>query len=92
MSNVTAENLRAKYKEFVDYVNQNKNNMTSRDWNNVEKVWDALNRQKNQVEANLSSEDNVAIGKLKVEYGALKSSYGVAEDVKEIGNDENKKK
>lgn len=80
-SKVTAENLRETYKNFVDYIESNKGEMTDEDWENAEIIWEALNLRKNEVEKDIPTEDNVAIGTLKVEYGALKSSYGLTDNL-----------
>lgn len=82
-SNATASNMRTTYKNFVDYVDAHKSEMTAADWRNAEIIWEAMNLRKNEVEADISTKDNLAIGTLKAEYGALKSSYGLVENIKD---------
>lgn len=85
LSGVTADNARQSYKNFVDYIEQNKKDMNQADWRNAEIIWEALNLRKNAIEEDISTKDNLAIGTLKVEYGALKSSYG-GFDLKDTSN------
>ena len=73
LSNVTAENLLQNYQQFVDQVEANKESYSSEDWKEIELIWDALNRRKNEVEPNLASEDNMKIAELKVKYGWIKT-------------------
>ena len=73
LSNVTAENLLQHYQQFVDQFEANKENYSVEDWKEVELIWDALNRRKNEVEPNLASEDNIKIAELKVKYGWIKT-------------------
>lgn len=73
LNNVTADNLLETYRGFVDQVDANKDNYSVEDWKEIEIIWDALNRRKNEVEDNLASSDNMKIAELKVKYGWIKT-------------------
>jgi outer membrane murein-binding lipoprotein Lpp len=72
LSNVTAENIKDVYANFVTYIDNNQDAMSNEDWKEAELIWDALNERKNVVEPNLKSENNQEIAKTKVKYAALK--------------------
>jgi hypothetical protein len=73
LNNVTADNLLENYRQFVDQVEANKDNYSVEDWKEIEIIWDALNRRKNEVESNLASADNMKIAELKIKYGWIKT-------------------
>lgn len=74
MSGVTSENIVSVYNNFVEIVKLHKNDYTREDWDEVDVLWDALNKRKNELEDNLTSEDKLEIGEEKVEYGACKAT------------------
>lgn len=73
LTGVTASNIGSIYKGFVDIVDSHKNEYTREDWDEVDVLWDALNKRKNELEDNLSSEQKLEIGEEKVKYGTYKS-------------------
>jgi hypothetical protein len=72
MSFVTKENILAKYNAFIKAVDDNKKSYDTNDWADIEVVWDALNKRKNEVEP-IATQDNLKIAKLKLEYAGIKT-------------------
>jgi hypothetical protein len=72
LSNVTAENIKDVYADFVNYIDVNQDSMSNEDWKETELIWDALNERKNVVEPELKAENNREIAKTKIKYAALK--------------------
>lgn len=75
LDEVTADNILNVYQSFVDVVDKYKDNYTAEQWNLVDTYWDKLNNRKNEVEKNLSGEDNTEIAQLKIEYAGYKTVY-----------------
>ena len=73
LSAVNATNIEGIYSSFVAAVDLHKDDYTREDWDEVDVLWDALNKRKNEVEDNLTSMQKVKIGEEKVKYGAYKS-------------------
>ncbi|MGI8893673.1 MAG: hypothetical protein ACR2GN_09475 [Bacteroidia bacterium] len=91
LNSVTAENLLASYRGFVDQVEANKDNYSVEDWKEIEIIWDALNRRKNEVEPNLASEDNMKIAELKIKYGWVKTGNKMEAKAEEKSDETQKK-
>jgi len=69
---VTASNIRQVYEHFVSSVKANKDNFSREDWDEIKVLYEALDTRKNEVEKDLSSKDNIAIAKRKVEFASYK--------------------
>lgn len=72
---VTAANIHDVYKNFVNAVEDNKNNYTREDWDEIKVLYEALDTRKNAVEKDLSTSDNLKIAALKVRFAAVKSTH-----------------
>ncbi len=72
LSNVNGKNIRSYYEKLVNNVKANRESYTPDDWDAVKAWYEKLDAMKNQFEGkDLSSKDNLAIAKLKVEYAAI---------------------
>lgn len=69
MAFVTKENIKSKYEAFVMAVDANKKMYDTNDWADIEVVWDALNKRKNEVEP-IATDDNLRIAKLNPHYSS----------------------
>lgn len=72
---VTADNIHDVYKNFVNAVEDNKNNYTREDWDEIKVLYEALDTRKNAVEKDLSTNDNLKIAALKVRFAAVKATH-----------------
>lgn len=73
LSGVTTSNIVAVYAGFVEIVDFHKDEYTREDWDEVDILWDALNKRKNELEDNLSNEQRMKISEDKVKYGTFKT-------------------
>jgi len=72
LSNVNGTNIRSYYEKLVNTVKANKESYTPDDWDAIKAWYEKLDAMKNQFEGkDLSTKDNLAIAKLKVEYDAI---------------------
>lgn len=72
---VTAENIHGVYKNFVNTVEDNKNNYTREDWDEINVLYEALDTRKNAVEKDLASSDNLKIARLKIRFAAVAATH-----------------
>lgn len=72
MNFVTKDNILSKYRAFVNAVDANKKSYDTNDWADIEVVWDALNKRKNELEP-LKTSDNLEIAQLKTEFAGIKT-------------------
>ena len=72
---VTAANIHDVYKNFVNAVEDNKNEYTREDWDEIKVLYEALDTRKNAVEKDLSTADNIKIARLKVRFAAVKATH-----------------
>jgi hypothetical protein len=72
---VTADNILDVYKNFVNTVDDNKNNYSREDWDEIKVLYEALDTRKNAVEKDLKSGDNLKIAGLKVKFAAIKATH-----------------
>jgi hypothetical protein len=72
---VTANNIHDVYKNFVNTVDDNKNNYTREDWDEIKVLYEALDTRKNAVEKDLATSDNLKIAALKVKFAAIKATH-----------------
>ncbi|MEP7164741.1 MAG: DUF6565 domain-containing protein [Ferruginibacter sp.] len=72
---VTANNIHDVYKNFVNAVEDNKNNYTREDWDEIKVLYEALDTRKNAVEKDLAADDNIKIARLKVRFAAVKAMH-----------------
>jgi len=75
LSSVTPENLLPTYISFVEAVDQNRETLSAEDWDEVEKIWDALDNRKQEVEKQAPSGANNKIASEKLKYGGLKTRF-----------------
>ncbi len=80
---VTADNLLATYKNFVDVVADNKSTYSREDWDEINVLYEALDTRKNEVEKDLKSGDNMKIAGLKVRFASIASTHRGGTKVKE---------
>ncbi|MDF1675424.1 MAG: hypothetical protein P1U44_06865 [Vicingaceae bacterium] len=73
LSAVTVSNIVDVYSSFVESVDIHKDEYTREDWDEVDVLWDALNKRKNELEDNLSNEERMKISEDKVKYGTFKA-------------------
>ena len=83
LNEVDANNITQVYANFVGVVNDHATKYSREDWDEVDILWDALNKRKNQVEGFLTMADKNEIGKYKTEYGALKATNKPVAKIKE---------
>lgn len=72
---VTADNILSVYKNFVNTVDDNKNNYTREDWDEIKVLYEALDTRKNAVERDLAGSDNLKIAGLKIKFAAIKATH-----------------
>jgi hypothetical protein len=72
---VTAANIHDVYKNFVNTVDDNKNNYTREDWDEIKVLYEALDTRKNAVEKDLATNDNLKIAALKIKFAAIKATH-----------------
>lgn len=75
LTNVTEENIVDVYRQFVNTVDNYKQQWTAQQWNVLEQYWDMLNNRKNEVEDQISGEENGEIAELKLKYAGLKTIH-----------------
>jgi hypothetical protein len=80
---VTGANILGIYQNFVDAVDNNKNNYTREDWDEINVLYEALDTRKNAVEKDLKTSDNLKIAGLKIKYAAINSTHRGGTKVKE---------
>jgi hypothetical protein len=71
----TAENLLSIYRNFVNTVDDNKNNYSREDWDEIKVLYEALDTRKNTVEKDLPKGDNNKIAGLKIKFSAIKATH-----------------
>jgi hypothetical protein len=71
----TAENLLSIYRNFVNTVDDNKNNYSREDWDEIKVLYEALDTRKNTVEKDLPKGDNNKIAGLKIRFSAIKATH-----------------
>ena len=72
---VTAANIHDVYKNFVNAVEDNKNEYTREDWDEIKVLYEALDTRKNAIEKDLTTADNLKIARLKVRFAAVKATH-----------------
>jgi hypothetical protein len=70
-----AENLLSIYRNFVNTVDENKNNYSREDWDEIKVLYEALDTRKNTVEKDLPKGDNNKIAGLKIKFSAIKATH-----------------
>ena len=80
---VTADNLLATYKNFVNVVADNKSTYSREDWDEINVLYEALDTRKNAVEKDLKSADNMKIAGLKVRFASIAATHRGGTKVKE---------
>lgn len=75
LNSVTPENLLPTYISFVNAVEVNKQSLSAEDWDEVEKIWDALDNRKQEVEKQAPEGANNKIATEKLKYAGLKTRY-----------------
>lgn len=81
---VNADNILSVYKNFVNAVDDNKNNYTREDWDEINVLYEALDTRKNTVEKEgLKGGDNLKIAGLKIRYAAINATHRGGTKVKE---------
>lgn len=92
LSNVNGTNIRSYYEKLVANVKANKESYTPDDWDAVKAWYEKLDAMKNQFEGkDLSTKDNLAIAKLKVEYDAIAKTQRIDSKIEQkIEEQENK--
>ena len=81
---VNADNILIVYKNFVNAVDDNKNNYTREDWDEINVLYEALDTRKNTVEKEgLKGGDNLKIAGLKIRYAAINATHRGGTKVKE---------
>ena len=86
---VNANNILDIYKNFVNAVDDNKNNYTREDWDEINVLYEALDTRKNTVEKEgLKSADNLKIAGLKIRYASIAATHRGGSKVRE--NEESK--
>ena len=80
---VTGDNILGIYKNFVQVVDDNKNNYTREDWDEINVLYEALDTRKNAVEKDLKTADNLKIAGLKIRYAAINATHRGGTKVKE---------
>jgi hypothetical protein len=73
MQNVNAANIVDVHAHFVNYVEAHKDALSQEQWKYVEGIWEALNTRKNEVEKDITTDDNIKIAEWKVKYGTIKA-------------------
>lgn len=69
---VNAQNIHSVYEQFVNTVDNNKNNYSREDWDEIKLMYEALDNRKNTVEKEgLTSEDNRKIAALKLKFAPM---------------------
>lgn len=71
MSEITAANIAATYRQFVQTLGQKENQLDNRDWEMVQGWWVALNNRLRNVENTLSAPDKAVIQEATQQYQAL---------------------
>ncbi len=81
---VNADNILSVYKNFVNTIDDNKNNYTREDWDEINVLYEALDTRKNAVEKEgLKGSDNLKIAGLKIRYAAINATHRGGTKVKE---------
>ena len=80
---VTGDNILGIYKNFVQVVDDNKNNYTREDWDEINVLYEALDTRKNAVEKDLKTADNLKIAGLKIRYAGINATHRGGTKVKE---------
>lgn len=75
---VTAENIHDVYKNFVNAIEDNRNEYTREDWDEIKVLYEALDTRKNAIEKDLTTADNLKIARLKVRFAAVKATHRAA--------------
>jgi|SRR5436190_15713270 len=70
---VIANNVVDVYKKFVDMVAYNKKNYTHEDWQDIKLMYQALNKRKDEIEKDLSDQDDIKITGLKIRFTSIKA-------------------
>ncbi len=87
LSGVTASNIAAVYSSFVVIVDAQMDEYTREDWDEIEILWEALNKRKDEMEDKLSNEQKMKISEDKVKYATLNALYklpGKSEEKKSV--------
>jgi len=81
---VNAGNILSIYKNFVNAIDDNKNNYTREDWDEINVLYEALDTRKNTVEKEgLTGSDNLKIAGLKIRYASINATHRGGTKVKE---------
>ena len=72
---VTGANIHDVYKNFVNAVEDNKNNYTREDWDEIKVLYEALDTRKNAVEKDMTGSDNMKIAGLKIRFASIKATH-----------------
>lgn len=70
-STITGENLKQVYVQFMENVRSREGNWTDEDWEMAKMVLEQLNERKEEVDDNISTEDEVSIKALQMEFRTL---------------------
>jgi hypothetical protein len=71
----TSENLLSIYENFVNTVDDNKNNYSREDWDEIKVLYEALDTRKNVVEKELPDGHDFKIAKLKIRFSLIKATH-----------------
>lgn len=71
---ITGENLKQVYVQFMENVRSRENNWTDEDWEMAKMVLERLNERKEEVDDNISTEDEVSIKALQMEFRTLETA------------------
>lgn len=72
---VTADNILAVYKNFVDAVSDNKDSYTREDWDEIKVLYEALDTRKNTIEKDLATSDNMKIARQKIKFATIRATH-----------------
>lgn len=71
---VTPSNALSTYENFVNTVDNNKDNYSREDWDEIKLMYEALDTRKNEIEKEISSADNRKIALQKVKFVGIKAA------------------
>lgn len=79
MSTITSQNIREVYIQFLENVRNMRSTWTDEDWEMAKMVMTSLNEKKEAVDDDLSTEDEVKIKALQMEFHTLETSGDVVD-------------
>ena len=86
LNSIKGDNAREAYLVFMGMVRAKKKNWNQNDWDYVDYIYRQLNKRKGEIDASISSADNLKIRSLQAEYLALEAGHDAKDLINTVKN------